>query len=108
MAGDPDRARDLRRLAEIWKGLGLRVKTAPGWEERGAPGNTANNRTSYWVPRHSPRVFVEQVDTVTGVGPKRAKEARRTNWSAVTPCGANAASDRRWRARYAARRAIGR
>jgi acyl CoA:acetate/3-ketoacid CoA transferase beta subunit len=42
---------------------------------RGAPGNTVNNRTSYWVPRHSPRVFVEAVDVVTGVGPKRAKEA---------------------------------
>ena len=42
---------------------------------RGAPGNTVNNRTSYWVPRHSPRVFVEQVDVVTGVGPKRAREA---------------------------------
>jgi acyl CoA:acetate/3-ketoacid CoA transferase beta subunit len=42
---------------------------------RGAPGNTVNNRTSYWVPRHSTRVFVERVDVVTGVGPKRAKEA---------------------------------
>ena len=42
---------------------------------RGAPGNTVNNRTSYWVPRHSPRVFVERVDVVSGVGPKRAKEA---------------------------------
>ena len=42
---------------------------------RGAPGNTANNRTSYWVQRHNPRVFVEQVDVVCGVGPKRAKES---------------------------------
>ncbi|MDP3968136.1 MAG: CoA-transferase [Nocardioides sp.] len=42
---------------------------------RGAPGNTVNNRTSYWVPRHSSRVFVEQVDIVSGVGPKRAREA---------------------------------
>ena len=42
---------------------------------RGAPGNTVNNRTSYWVPKHSPRVFVEQVDIVSGVGPKLAKEA---------------------------------
>jgi acyl CoA:acetate/3-ketoacid CoA transferase beta subunit len=42
---------------------------------RGAPGNTVNNRTSYWVPRHSPRVFVEQVDVVSGVGPARAREA---------------------------------
>ena len=42
---------------------------------RGAPGNTVNNRTSYWVPKQSPRVFVERVDVVTGVGPKRAREA---------------------------------
>ncbi|MBA2952623.1 CoA-transferase [Nocardioides sp. MAH-18] len=42
---------------------------------RGAPGNTVNNRTSYWVPKHSPRVFVERVDIVSGVGPRRAKEA---------------------------------
>ena len=42
---------------------------------RGAPGNTVNNRTSYWVPKHSTRVFVEAVDIVTGVGPKRAAEA---------------------------------
>jgi acyl CoA:acetate/3-ketoacid CoA transferase beta subunit len=42
---------------------------------RGAPGNTVNNRTSYWVPRHSSRVFVEQVDMVSGVGPARARAA---------------------------------
>ena len=42
---------------------------------RGAPGNTVNNRTSYWVPKHGPRVFVEQVDVVSGVGPTRAKAA---------------------------------
>ena len=42
---------------------------------RGAPGNTVNNRTSYWVPKHSPRVFVDRVDIVSGVGPKLAKEA---------------------------------
>ncbi|TCO46702.1 CoA-transferase subunit beta [Actinocrispum wychmicini] len=35
---------------------------------RGAPGNTVNHRTSYWVPRHSKRVFVEAVDVVSGVG----------------------------------------
>ncbi|MFD5826284.1 CoA-transferase subunit beta [Lentzea sp. NPDC060358] len=39
---------------------------------RGAPGNTVNHRTSYWVPRHSPRVFVEAVDVVSGVGYDRA------------------------------------
>ncbi|MEU4561596.1 CoA-transferase [Actinoplanes sp. NPDC023936] len=35
---------------------------------RGAPGNTIGHTTSYWVPRHSPRVFVEQVDMVSGIG----------------------------------------
>ncbi|MFC1442280.1 CoA-transferase [Streptacidiphilus sp. N1-10] len=36
---------------------------------RGAPGNTVNNPTSYWIPRHSTRVFVPgQVDVVSGVG----------------------------------------
>ncbi|MCW2499277.1 MAG: CoA-transferase [Frankiales bacterium] len=35
---------------------------------RGAPGNTVNHATSYWVPKHSPRVFVERVDMVSGVG----------------------------------------
>ncbi len=42
---------------------------------RGAPGNTVNDKTSYWVPKHSPRVFVEAVDFVSGVGPRRAREA---------------------------------
>ncbi|KRF11596.1 CoA-transferase [Nocardioides sp. Soil797] len=42
---------------------------------RGAPGNTVNNRTSYWVPKHSTRVFVEKVDIVSGVGPRAAKQA---------------------------------
>ncbi|WP_193611469.1 CoA-transferase subunit beta [Nocardioides lijunqiniae] len=42
---------------------------------RGAPGNTVNNRTSYWVPKHSPRVFVERVDVVSGVGPALARQA---------------------------------
>lgn len=35
---------------------------------RGAPVNTLNNPTSYWVPRHSRRVFVKKVDMVCGVG----------------------------------------
>ena len=42
---------------------------------RGAPGNTVNHATSYWVANHSPRVFVEEVDFVSGVGTKRAREA---------------------------------
>ncbi|MFD5270980.1 CoA-transferase subunit beta [Streptomyces sp. NPDC058335] len=42
---------------------------------RGAPVNTLNNPTSYWVPRHSRRVFVEKVDMVCGVGYDRAADA---------------------------------
>ena len=42
---------------------------------RGAPGNTINHATSYWVANHSPRVFVEKVDVVTGVGWDRAEAA---------------------------------
>lgn len=42
---------------------------------RGAPGNTVNHRTSYWVPKHSARVFVEAVDVVSGVGYDNAVKA---------------------------------
>lgn len=42
---------------------------------RGGPVNSLNNPTSYWVPKHSPRVFVEKVDMVCGVGYDRAAEA---------------------------------
>ncbi len=41
---------------------------------RGAPGNTINDRTSYWVPNHSPKTFVARVDVVTGIGYDRARE----------------------------------
>ncbi len=39
---------------------------------RGAPGNTINHPTSYFVPNHSPRSFVPRVDFVSGVGYDRA------------------------------------
>lgn len=39
---------------------------------RGAPGNSVNHPTSYWVPKQSARVFVESVDMVCGVGTERA------------------------------------
>jgi acyl CoA:acetate/3-ketoacid CoA transferase beta subunit len=45
---------------------------------RGAPGNTVQNVTSYWIPNHTPRVFVEKVDVVSGVGYDRA--ARAGEW----------------------------
>ncbi|GAB7068052.1 CoA-transferase [Mycobacterium hodleri] len=35
---------------------------------RGAPGNTINHATSYWVGAHSPRVFCDSVDIVSGIG----------------------------------------
>ncbi|MFF8230255.1 CoA-transferase subunit beta [Streptomyces caelestis] len=43
---------------------------------RGAPVNTLNHPTSYWIPRHSRRVFVERVDMVCGVGYDHAAGAR--------------------------------
>ena len=39
---------------------------------RGAPGNSINHTTSYWIPNHSRRVFVPEVDVVCGVGYDRA------------------------------------
>jgi acyl CoA:acetate/3-ketoacid CoA transferase beta subunit len=41
---------------------------------RGAPGNTVNHATSYWVPKHSTRVFVDKVDMVSGVGTNQGVE----------------------------------
>ncbi len=42
---------------------------------RGAPGNTVNHPTSYWVPRHLPRTFVPRVDMVSGVGYDSAEKS---------------------------------
>ena len=39
---------------------------------RGAPGNTINHTTSYWVPNHTAKVFVANVDVVCGIGYDRA------------------------------------
>lgn len=45
---------------------------------RGAPGNTINHTTSYFVPKHSLKSFVERVDMVCGLGYDRgAVELRR-------------------------------
>lgn len=35
---------------------------------RGAPTNSINHATSYWVARHTPKVFVPRVDVASGVG----------------------------------------
>ncbi|GGT65098.1 CoA-transferase subunit beta [Streptomyces lateritius] len=50
---------------------------------RGAPVNTLNNPVSYWIPRHSPRVFVERVDMVSGVGHDRAAAAGATRFHRI-------------------------
>ena len=42
---------------------------------RGAPGNTVNHATSYWIPNHSTRSFVPKVDMVSGIGYRRAESA---------------------------------
>ncbi|WP_328298097.1 CoA-transferase [Streptomyces sp. NBC_00435] len=47
---------------------------------RGAPVNTLNNPVSYWIPKHSTRVFVERVDMVSGVGYDRAGAAGVTRF----------------------------
>ncbi|MDD9381834.1 CoA-transferase [Streptomyces sp. ZAF1911] len=47
---------------------------------RGAPVNTLNNPVSYWIPKHSTRVFVERVDMVSGVGYDRAAAAGVTRF----------------------------
>jgi acyl CoA:acetate/3-ketoacid CoA transferase beta subunit len=42
---------------------------------RGAPGNAVSHPTSYWVPKHGPRVFTAKVDMVSGVGWDSAAKA---------------------------------
>ena len=44
---------------------------------RGGPGNTINHTTTYFVPKHSDRVFVEKVDTVSGRRLRPGRRARR-------------------------------
>jgi len=39
---------------------------------RGAPGNTISHTTSYWVASQTAKVFVPEVDVVSGVGYDRA------------------------------------
>ena len=41
---------------------------------RGAPGNLVNNTTSYWIPNHSTRSFVQKVDIVSGPGYDRISQ----------------------------------
>jgi len=50
---------------------------------RGGPGNTVNHATSYWIGNHSKRVFVEEVDFVSGVGYRRAAESGVTEFHEI-------------------------
>ena len=47
-----------------------RCNTPPGqmFGVRGAPGNTINHATSYWVGNHTSQVFCDAVDVVSGIG----------------------------------------
>ena len=45
---------------------------------RGGPGNTVNHAVSFWIPRHSPQVFVDAVDMVSGIGYDRAGRLGRS------------------------------
>jgi acyl CoA:acetate/3-ketoacid CoA transferase beta subunit len=49
---------------------------------RGGPGNTINHATSFFIPRHTSKVFVEQVDIVSGLGYDRA--AAVGEWTSKT------------------------
>ena len=44
---------------------------------RGAPGNTISHITSYWVANQTAKVFVPQVDVVSGVGHDRASKLNK-------------------------------
>lgn len=39
---------------------------------RGGPGNTINHSTSFFIPKHTNKVFIERVDMVSGIGYDRA------------------------------------
>ena len=45
---------------------------------RGGPGNTINHAVSFWIPKHTPQVFVEAVDMVSGLGYDRAAKLGRS------------------------------
>jgi acyl CoA:acetate/3-ketoacid CoA transferase beta subunit len=52
---------------------------------RGAPGNTINHATSYWVGNHSRRVFCNAVDVVSGIGYDKV-DARNPAFRFVNIC----------------------
>lgn len=50
---------------------------------RGFPGNTIYHPNSFFFPAHGPRVFVPEVDMISGVGYNPAKRVARGNYSGV-------------------------
>jgi glutaconate CoA-transferase subunit B len=50
---------------------------------RGFPGNTIYHPNSFFFPAHGPRVFVPQVDMISGVGYNPAKRVPGGNFSGV-------------------------
>ncbi|MCX7284441.1 MAG: ketoacid CoA transferase [Novosphingobium sp.] len=50
---------------------------------RGFPGNTIYHPNSFFFPAHGPRVFVPQVDMISGVGYNPAKRVPGGNYAAV-------------------------
>ncbi len=50
---------------------------------RGFPGNTIYHPNSFFFPVHGPRVFVPQVDMISGVGYNPAKRVAGGNFSGV-------------------------
>ena len=51
---------------------------------RGFPGNTIYHPNSFFFPAHGPRVFVPQVDMISGVGYNPAKRVGGGNFSGVS------------------------
>lgn len=51
---------------------------------RGFPGNTIYHPNSFFFPAHGPRVFVPQVDMISGVGYNPAKRVAGGNFSGVS------------------------
>ena len=50
---------------------------------RGFPGNTICHPNSFFFPAHGPRVFVPEVDMISGVGYNPAKRVAGGNFSQV-------------------------
>jgi glutaconate CoA-transferase subunit B len=50
---------------------------------RGFPGNTIYHPNSFFFPAHGPRVFVPQVDMISGAGYNPAKRVAGGNYSGI-------------------------